>query len=99
MSDKKSISVQEDEILMEQIKNCLYLYNKGKISYRNAWSKFAEKLDFIQNVIYKCRYEKLSDCCACPVAKNRKVRASLSVTKTRFLKRVSFFEMKGATID
>ena len=64
---------------------------------RNTWSKVAEKLDFIQNV-YKCRHEKLSDCCASPVAKNRRVRTSLSATEIHFLKRGSFFEMNLATI-
>ena len=64
---------------------------------RNAWSKIAENLDFIQNV-YKCRHEKLSDCCTFPVAKNRRVRVSLSATEIHFLKRVSFFEMNWATI-
>ena len=40
---------------MEQIKNYPCLYDKSKMSYkecdvnRNAWSKVAEKLDFIQN--------------------------------------------------
>ena len=65
---------------------------------RNAWSKDAEKLDFIQKSIYKCRYEKLSDCCTSPVAKNRRVRASLSAAEIHFLKSVSFFEMNGANI-
>ena len=27
---------------------------------RNAWSKLQKKLDFIQNGIYKCTYEKLA---------------------------------------
>ena len=27
---------------------------------RNAWSKVAEKLNFIQNGICKCRYQKTS---------------------------------------
>ena len=58
---------------------------------KNAWSKHAEKLDFIQNIVYKCVYEKLSDCCASPVTKNRKVSASLSATEIHFLKHLSFF--------
>ena len=64
---------------------------------RNVWSKVAEKLDFIPDV-YKCRHEKLSDCCASPVAKNRRVKASLSATEIHFLKRVPFFEMNRETI-
>ena len=103
MTGKKSLSIQEEEILMEQLRNCLCLYSKSKISCnerginRNAWSEVAEKLDFIQNVIYKCRYEQLSDCCASPVVKNRKVRVSLSAREILFLNRVSFFEMNGTT--
>ena len=27
---------------------------------RNAWSKVAEKMHFIQNDTYKCKYEKLA---------------------------------------
>ena len=27
---------------------------------RNAWSKVAEKLDLVQNDMYKCRSEKLA---------------------------------------
>ena len=38
-------------------------------------------------------------CCASPVAKNPRVRASLSAAEIYFLKRVSFFEMNWATID
>ena len=51
---------------MEQIRTYPCLYDKSKTSYkerdvnRNAWSKVAEKLDFIQNSIYKCIYEKLT---------------------------------------
>ena len=43
---------------MEQIRNCLCLYNKSKMSHkecdinRNAWSKVAEQLDFIQRIIH-----------------------------------------------
>ena len=50
---------------MEQIRNYPCLYDKTKMSCkesdvnRNAWSKVAEKLDFIQNGICKCRYKKL----------------------------------------
>ena len=50
---------------------------------RNAWSKFAEKLDFMQNVD-KCRHEKLSDCYASAVGKNRRVMANLSPQKYTF---------------
>ena len=48
MYDKKSLSIQVEEILMEQIKTYPCLYNKSKMSYkerdvkRNAWSKVAE---------------------------------------------------------
>ena len=64
MSDKKSLSIQREEILMEQIRT-YSLYDKCKISYkehgvnRKAWSKVAEKLHFMQNGIYKCRVEEL----------------------------------------
>ena len=61
-------------------------------------TKVVETLDFIQNVIYKCRYEKLSDCCASPVIKKQKVRVGLSVRDFLFLKPVPFFETNGATI-
>ena len=50
---------------MEEIRNYPCLYDKTKMSCkesdvnRNAWSKVAEKLDFIQNGICKCRYKKL----------------------------------------
>ena len=104
MPDKKSLSIQVEEILMEQIRTYLCLYDKSKMSYkecnldRHAWSKSAEKLDFIQNK-YKCRHEKLSGCCSSPVAKNRRIRASLSATEIYFLKCVSFFEMDLATIS
>ena len=51
----------------------------------------------MQNV-YKCRHEKLNDCNVSPVAKNRRVRASLSATEIHFPKHVSFFEMAWPTI-
>ena len=35
------------------------LYKEQDVN-SNAWSKFAEKKDFIQNGIHKCRYEKLA---------------------------------------
>ena len=44
---------------MEQIRNCPCLYDKSEKSFKerdvnkNAWSKVAEKLDFLQNGIYK----------------------------------------------
>ena len=38
------------------------------------------------------------DCGASPVAKNQRVRASLSAKEIHFLKRGSFFEMNLATI-
>ena len=66
ISDKKSHSIQEEEIYMEQIRTYPCLCDKSKMSdkerdvNRNAWSKVAGKLDFIQNSIYKCRYEKLA---------------------------------------
>ena len=68
---------------MEQIGTCPCLYEKSKMSYkerdvnRNAWCKVAEKLNFIQN-LYKCRHEKLGDCCGSPITKNRRVWPSLS---------------------
>ena len=64
---------------------------------RNGWSKVAENLDFMQN-IHKCRHEKLNDCNASPVAKDRRVSASLSATEIHFPKHVSFFGMAWATI-
>ena len=90
MSEMKSLSIQEEEILMEQIWNYPCLYDKSKMSYKerdvnkNAWSKVALKLAFIQNGIYECRYEKFSDCCASPMA--RGVRARLSAAEIHFLK-------------
>ena len=66
MSDKKSLSIQEEEILMKQIWTYPCLYNKSKMLYkerdvnRNAWGKAAKKLDFTQNSKYKFRYEKLA---------------------------------------
>ena len=88
---------------MEQIRSYLCLCEQSEMYKecdinRNAWSKVAEKLDFLQNCICRCRYEKLSDCCEFPVAKNQRVRTSLSVAEIHFLKLVSFFEMNGATI-
>ena len=64
----------------------------------NAWTKVAEKLDFIQNCMYKCRYEKISDWCGSPVLKNKRVRASFPVAEIHFFKRVLLFEMNGAAI-
>ena len=90
MSGKKSLSIQEEEILMKLIRNYPCLYDKSKMSQkerdvnRNAWSKVTLKLNFIQNFIYNCRYEKFSDCCASPVA--RRVGASLSAAAIHFLK-------------
>ena len=58
----KHLSTQEEVILIELIRNYLCLYDKSENSNkeydvnRNAWSKVAEKLDFIQNGIYKCFY-------------------------------------------
>ena len=55
MSDRKSLSIQKEELLMEQIRSYLCLFGKSKMSFkehdvnRNAWSKVAEKLSFIQN--------------------------------------------------
>ena len=66
MSDKKSFSIQVEEILMEQIRNYPCLYDKSKMLYKefdvstDAWIKVAEKLDLMQNGIYKCRYKKLA---------------------------------------
>ena len=51
MSDKKSLSIQEEEILMEQIR-ILSLYGRNKISWKehdvnsNAWSKAAKEVGF-----------------------------------------------------
>ena len=61
MYDKKSLSIQDQEMLMEQIRNYPCLYNKSKMSYkerdvnRNAWSKVVKKFDFKQNV-WKTRW-------------------------------------------
>ena len=50
---------------MEQIRTYPCLYDESKMSCkegginRNAWSKVAEKLDFIENGICKFRYENL----------------------------------------
>ena len=58
MADKKSLSMQEEESLMEEIKNYPCLYDKSKTWYRerevsrNTWTKAAEKLDVMQNSIY-----------------------------------------------
>ena len=55
MSDRKSLSIQKEELLMEQIMSYLCLFDKSKMSFkehdvnRNACSKVAEKLNFIQN--------------------------------------------------
>ena len=65
MFDKKSLSIQEEEMLMEQISTYPCLYNKCKMSYKegdankNAWNKFAEKLDFIQNSLYNVDIKNL----------------------------------------
>ena len=51
MSDKKSLSIQREEILMEQIRT-YSLYDKSKMLYkehdvnRKTWSKVAEKIAF-----------------------------------------------------
>ena len=98
MYGKKSLSIQDQEIIMEQIRNYPCLYNKSKMSYkerdvnRNAWSKV------VKSLISNKTYEKLGDCCTSPVAKNQRVRASFSATKIHFLRRVPFFEMNIATI-
>ena len=61
MYDKKSLSIQDQEIIMEQTRNYPCLYNKSKMSYkerdvnRNAWSKVVKKFDFKQNV-WKTRW-------------------------------------------
>ena len=66
MSDKKSLSIQEEEILMEQIKDLsLSLWRqkqnivKGRWHNRNGWSKVAEKLYLIQNILYKIDIKNL----------------------------------------
>ena len=57
ISDKKSLSIQVEEILMEQIRTYPCLYEKSKMQYkegdvnRNAWGKVAEKLDFTQIIL------------------------------------------------
>ena len=64
MSDEKSMSIQEEEILMEQLKIYPCLYDKSEKSYkernvnRNAWSKVAERLDFL--ISYKTVYTNIS---------------------------------------
>ena len=55
--------------------------------------KLQKKLDFIQNDIYKCRYEKLA--VHLQWQKNWRVRTSLSAAEIQFLERVSCFEMIG----
>ena len=61
MYGKKSLSIEDQEIIMEQIRNYPCLYNKSKMSYkerdvnRNAWSKVVKKFDFKQNV-WKTRW-------------------------------------------
>ena len=57
MSHKKSLSIYEEEILMKQIK--AKEHDKELDVNRNAWSKVAEIMDFIQNGVYKYGYEKL----------------------------------------
>ena len=58
MHDKKTLSIQEEEIFLEKIGTCPCLYDKSKMSYkerdvnRNAWSKVAGKLDFMQRFVY-----------------------------------------------
>ena len=50
--------MQEEESLMEEIKNYPCLYDKSEKWYRerevnrNTWTKAAEKLDVMQNSIY-----------------------------------------------
>ena len=62
---KKSLSIQEEEILMEPIRTLVFT-TKAKCRTRNMTLtemhgvKLQKKLDFIQNGIYKCRYEKLA---------------------------------------
>ena len=57
ISDKKPLSIQVEEILMEQIRTYPCLYEKSKMQYkegdvnRNAWGKVAEKLDFTQIIL------------------------------------------------
>ena len=65
ISDKKSLSIQEEEVLMEQIRTYPCLNGKSKMSYkegdvnRNVWGKVAEKLDFIQIVLYNVDIKNL----------------------------------------
>ena len=65
ISDKKSLSIREEEVLMEQIRTYPCLYDKSKMSYkegdvnRNAWGKVAEKLDSIQIVLYNADIKNL----------------------------------------
>ena len=65
MSDKKSLSIQEEEILMEQIKELsLSLWQKqnivkGRWHNRNGWSKVAEKLHLIQSILYNIDLKNL----------------------------------------
>ena len=57
ISDKKSLSIQEEEILMELIRTYPCLYDKRKMLYkegdvnRNAMGKVAENLNFIQIIL------------------------------------------------
>ena len=65
ISDKKSLSIRGEEVLMEQIRTYPCLYDKSKMSYkegdvnRNAWGKVAEKLDSIQIVLYNADIKNL----------------------------------------
>ena len=55
MADKKILSLQEDELLSEEVRSFPCVYDKSQKGYkekdvvRNAWSKVAEKLDFIED--------------------------------------------------
>ena len=58
MSDKKIISIQLEEIPMEQIRTYHCLYDKSKMSYkehgvnRNAWSKKLQKSRISFKTVY-----------------------------------------------
>ena len=56
------LSMQKVELLMKELKNYPCLYDKSEKWYRerdvnrNAWSRVAERLDFMLNGIYKCYF-------------------------------------------
>ena len=69
MADKKCLSLQEEELLSEEVQFFPCLYDRTQKSYkekdvvRNAWNSVAEKLEFIENgkiCIQNFRYQLFS---------------------------------------